>query len=90
MKRVKNNQIFLNIEKTKATPVTIKKIEINNKEMENSVEISKELERCFKNLFKRKHRKTKHAYNEFIRDISLPTLSQEKETFVKKKIMKKK
>ena len=47
MKRVKNNQIFLNIEKTKATPVTIKKIEINNKEMENSVEISKELERCF-------------------------------------------
>ena len=45
---------------------------------------------AFENLFKRKHRKAKHAYNEFIRDISLPTLSQEKETFVKKKIMKKK
>ena len=47
MKRVKNNQIFLNLQKTKATPVTVKKIEINNKEMESSVKISKELERCF-------------------------------------------
>ena len=90
MKRVKNNQIFLNIEKTKATPVTIKKIEINNKKWKFLLQLVRNWKGAFENLFKRKHRKTKHAYNEFIRDISLPTLSQEKETFVKKKIMKKK
>ena len=36
------------------------------------------MKRSFENLFKEKHRKTKHEYNEFLRDISLPTLSQEK------------
>ena len=31
----------------------------------------------FENLFKREIKKTKYAHNEFLRDISLPTLSQE-------------
>ena len=44
----------------------------------------------FENLFKRKLRKIKHAYNEFLRDISLPTLSQEKKKFVTEKLMNKK
>ena len=38
-----------------------------------------------KNLFKRKLRKTKHAYDGFLRDISLLTLSQKKKKFVTKK-----
>ena len=61
-------------------------LELNNKETDIPVEINKELERFFDNLFKRKLRKTKHAYNEFLRDISLPTLNQEKKkTFATKK-----
>ena len=79
MKKVKNQPIFfLNLEKTKATQSTVKKLELNNKEIDNPVEINKELERFFENLYKRKLRKTKHVHNEFLRDISLPTLSQEK------------
>ena len=35
------------------------------------------MEKFFENLFKRKLRKTKHEFNEFLRDISLPTLSKE-------------
>ena len=56
----------------------MKKLEINNKEVDNFVEINKELESFFEHLFKRKIRKTKYAYNQFLRDISLLTLSQEK------------
>ena len=75
----KSTNFFLNLEKIKATQDTVKKLEINNKETDNnSIDINKELERFFENLFKRKLRKTKHAYNEFLRDISLPVLSQEK------------
>ena len=51
---------------------------MKNKEIDNPVETNKELERYFENLFKRKLRKAKHAYNGFFRDISLPTLIQEK------------
>ena len=70
MKRVTNQPIFfLNLEKTKATQGTIKKLEIDNKEIDNSVETNKELERFFENLFKRKLRKTKHVHNECLRDI---------------------
>ena len=57
--------------------MTKKLVNIHNKEIDNPVEINKELERFYENLFKRKLGKTKHAYNEFPRDISLPTLSQE-------------
>ena len=58
-----NNQtFFLNLEKAKATQAIVKKIEINNKEIDNSVKINKELERFFENLFKRELRKTKHTY----------------------------
>ena len=74
----KSIKFFLNLEKTKGTQGTVKKLEINNKEIDNPVEINKELERFFENLFERKLRKTKHAYNEFLEDISLPILSQEK------------
>ena len=35
------------------------------------------MEKLFENLFKRKLRKTKHEFNEFLRDILLPTLSKE-------------
>ena len=63
---------------------------MDNKEIDNPVEINKELERFFENLHKRKLRETKHAYNEFFRDISLPTLSQDKKKFVKKKLVNKK
>ena len=56
-----------------------------NKELDHFDEINKELGRFFKNLFKRKLRKTKHAYNGFLRDISLLTLSQKKKKFVTKK-----
>ena len=35
------------------------------------------MKKVFENLFKRKLRKTKRVYNDFLRDISLPTLSQE-------------
>ena len=33
---------------------------------------------CFENVFKRKPRKTNHAFNQFLRDVSLLTLSQRK------------
>ena len=52
----KSTKIFLNIEKTKATQDTVKKLEIDNKEIENSVGINKELERFLENLFKQKLR----------------------------------
>ena len=72
----KTNTFFLNLEKTKATKDTVKKTEI--KDTDISAEINKELVRFFENWFKKELRKTKHAYNEFLRDISLSTLSQEK------------
>ena len=71
----KSNKFFLNLEKTKVTQGTVKKLEINNKEIDNPVEINKELERFLENLFKKKLRKMKRAYNEFLRDILLPTLN---------------
>ena len=46
MKRKKIN-FFLNLEKTKVTQATVKKLEIDNKEIDNSVEINQELERLF-------------------------------------------
>ena len=73
---MKNKPSFL--EKTKATESTVKKLEINNKETDNVVEINKELERFFEKSFKRKLRKTKLTYNEFLKDISIPTVSQGK------------
>ena len=33
---------------------------------------------CFENICKRKPRKTNHAFNQFLRDVSLLTLSQRK------------
>ena len=36
------------------------------------------MEKLFENLLKRKLRKTKHAYNECLTGISLPTLNQER------------
>ena len=66
MKRgTKITKFFLNLEKTKAKQGTVKKIEINNKEIDNSVEINKELQKVFENLVKKRLRKTKYAYNEF-------------------------
>ena len=66
MKRgTKIAKFFLNLEKTKAKQGTVKKIEINNKEIDNSVEINKELQKVFENLVKKRLRKTKNAYNEF-------------------------
>ena len=66
MKRgTKITKFFLNLEKTKAKHGTVKKIEINNKEIDNSVEINKELQKVFENLVKKRLRKTKNAYNEF-------------------------
>ena len=84
-----STKFFLNLEKTKATQGTVKKLEKNNKEIDNPVEINKKLERFFENLFKRKLRKMKHAYNEFLGDILLPTLSLEKKKFVTKKFANK-
>ena len=76
MKKVKNHpHFFLNLEKTKATKGNVKKLKIKNKETDNPVKINKELERLFENLLKRKLRKTNDAYNEFLRDISLPTFN---------------
>ena len=86
----KSTAFFLNLEKTKATQGTVKKLEIDNKERDNSVESNKELEKFFENLFKRKPWKMKHVYNEFLRDISLLTLNQEKKKFVTKKLVNKK
>ena len=66
MKRgTKITKFFLNLEKTKAKQGTVKKIEINNKEIDNSVEINEELQKVFENLVKKRLRKTKNAYNEF-------------------------
>ena len=59
----KSTKFFLNLEKTKTTQGFVKKLEIDSKEIDNSVEINKELEGFFKNLFKRKLRKMKHACN---------------------------
>ena len=79
MKRMKNRPIFFSKSReNEATQDTVKRLEIDNKEIDNSVEINKELERFFENLFRRKLRKMKHAYNEFLRDILLTTISQEK------------
>ena len=44
------------------------------------------MEKFFENLFKRKLRKTKHEFNEFLRDISLPTLSKEQKKVCDKEI----
>ena len=44
------------------------------------------MERFFDNLFKRKLTKTNHAYDEFLRDNSLPTLSQEKKNVCNEEI----
>ena len=44
----KSIKFFLNLEKTKAAQGTIKKLEIDNKERDNSVESNKELEKILK------------------------------------------
>ena len=82
----KSTKFFLNLEKRKATKGTVKKLEMDNKERDNHVEINKELEKIFEDLFKSKLRKTQHVYNEFLGDISLPALSQEEKQFVTKKL----
>ena len=68
MKRgTKITKFLLNLEKTKAKQGTVKKIEINNKEIDNSVEINKELQKIFENLVKKRLRKVKNVYNEFLK-----------------------
>ena len=64
---------------------------INNKDKEvgDSIKINKQLERFFENVIKRKFRKTKHIYNEFLRDISLLTVSQGKKSLTRKSVNKK-
>ena len=55
MRRVKKlTKFFLNLQKTKATQGTVKKLEIDNKETDNSIEIDKNLEGFFENLFTKK------------------------------------
>ena len=44
----KSIKFFLNLEKTKAAQGTVKKLEIDNKERDNSVESNKELEKILK------------------------------------------
>ena len=62
MKRVKKQpHFFLNLEETRATQGTDKKIEISKKEIDSSVEITKILEWFFENLFKRNLTKMKYA-----------------------------
>ena len=86
MRRVKKlTKFFLNLQKTKATQGTVKKLEIDNKEIDNSVEVNKKLEKFFESLFKRKQ-----VCNEFLRDISLSTLSQEEKKFLTKELVNKK
>ena len=46
------------------------------------------MERFFKNLFKTKLRKTKYVYNEFLRDISVLSLSQEDSKVCDEEIIK--
>ena len=86
----KSTNFFLNLEKTTATRDTVKKLKKYNKEIDNFVGINKESERFFGNLLKRKLRKTKHAYSEFLKDILLSTLSQEEKKFLTKKLVNKK
>ena len=80
----KSTNFILNLVKTKNTEGTVKKLEIDNKEVDNSVEVNKKLEKFFESLFKRKH-----LYNEFLRDISLSTLSQEEKKFLTKRLVNK-
>ena len=81
----KSTKFILNLEKTKTTQGTVKKLEIDKKEIDNSVEVNKKLEKFFESLFKRKQ-----VYNEFLRDISLSTLSQEEKKFLTKELVNKK
>ena len=81
----KSTNFILNLVKTKTTEVTVEKLEIDNKEVDNSVEVNRKLEKFFESLFKRKH-----LYNEFLRDISLSTLSQEEKKFLTKGLVNKK
>ena len=68
MKRgTKITKFLLNLEKTKVKQGTVKKIEINNKEIDNSIEINKELQKIFENLVKKRLRKTNNVYNEFLK-----------------------
>ena len=48
----KLTKFFLNLEKAKAMQCTIKKLEINHKQIDNSAEINKLLERFFENYVK--------------------------------------
>ena len=48
----KSTNFFLNLDKTMATQGTVKKLEINNKEIDNPVEINKELKKFFENYLK--------------------------------------
>ena len=58
MRRVKKlTKFFLNLQKTKATQGTVKKLEIDNKETDNSIEIDKNLEGFFENLFTKETQK---------------------------------
>ena len=66
-----------------------KSINNKDKEVDDSIKINKQLERFFEKLFKRKFRKTKHVYNEFLRGISLLTVSQGKNSLPKKSVNKK-
>ena len=81
----KSTNFILNLVKTKTTEGTVEKLEIDNKEVDNSVEVNRKLEKFFESLFKRKH-----LYNEFLRDISLSTLSQEEKKFLTKGLVNKK
>ena len=44
----KSTKFILNLEKTKTTQGTVKKLEIDNKEIDNSVEVNKKLEKFLK------------------------------------------
>ena len=55
-------------------------LEIDNKDIDNSLEINKELEMFFETLFKMKLKETKHVYNEFLEIFDYRHLARRKKS----------
>ena len=75
----KSTRCFLNLEKSRAEKSTIKKLEIDNKEIVDQSLIIGELKSFYQNLFKKSTYNTKDQLKDFLYKVNVPQLNQEQQ-----------
>ena len=73
----KSTKLFLNLEKSRSSQGVVRSILKNKFEVKHQSEINNELYKFYKNLFKENLNTSKEAISSFLKNINLPTVTNE-------------